>query len=55
MDTKRLDGVSDERRQQAKHNIRAAQLEQELESERAHAEQHSTAARAAEERLANKR
>jgi F0F1-type ATP synthase membrane subunit b/b' len=53
---KRLEGVSDERRQQAKqHNIRAAQLEQELERERSHAEQHSTAARDAEEKLADKR
>lgn len=53
---KRLDGVSQERRQQAKqHDIRAAQLEQDRERELVHAEQHSTAARAAEETLASKR
>jgi hypothetical protein len=52
---KRLDGVSDPRRQQAKHKIRVVQLEQDFVRERMHAEQHSTAVRAAEERLADKR
>jgi hypothetical protein len=53
---KRLESVSDERRQRAQqHGARAAQLEQELERERVHADQHSSAAREAEEKLAEKR
>jgi FtsZ-interacting cell division protein ZipA len=52
---KRLEGTSQERRQRAKeHNIRAAQLEQELERERVQADQHTSAAREAEEKLATK-
>jgi hypothetical protein len=52
---KRLKGTSQERRQRAReHNIRVAQLEQELERERVQADQLTSAAREAEAKLATK-
>lgn len=52
----RLEDISGERRERAaRHDAHAAQLESQVERERAQAEQHKSAAREAEEKLADKR